>query len=151
MEAAEPTDRASRAWHRMITAGARRTLARVMVIDVLAGTAGHLSIGTIHHAIAAIRPEVNLSTVHRTIAFLVGLGVAHVLQRPGEALYGLNERPHIHAVCETCGTHTEIPTDALAPAMTAAQKAVQHEVDFEVGTAGLALFGRCRKCAAQHP
>ncbi|MET7426972.1 transcriptional repressor [Dactylosporangium sp. NPDC005555] len=147
MDAAAPTDRATRAWHRMVAAGARRTMARVMVIDVLTGASGHLSIGAIHHAIAAIRPEVNLSTVHRTIAFLVGLGVAHVLQRPGEALYGLNERPHIHAVCETCGMHAEIPADTVAPAVTAAQGAV----DFEVSTAGMALFGRCQACVAQQP
>ncbi|GAA2584498.1 transcriptional repressor [Dactylosporangium fulvum] len=139
-------DRATHAWQRLTAAGARRTLARGMVIDLLAATPGHLSIGEIHRTIAASRPEVNVSTVHRTIAFLVELGVVHALQWPGEALYGLNEHPHIHAVCEDCGSHTEIRADTLAAAVAEARRGS----DLDLGPDGLALFGRCADCAARH-
>lgn len=133
------------AWQTLTEAGARRTLARTMVIDVLAAAPGHLSITAIHQTIAGNRPEINVSTVHRTIAFLTDLSIAHVLPRPGEALYGLNEHPHIHAVCEDCGDHTEIHADTLTAAVAEAQRGST----LELGPTGLALFGRCSACATQ--
>ncbi|MFY1692863.1 Fur family transcriptional regulator [Plantactinospora sp. WMMB782] len=122
----------------------RRTLARTMVVDVLANASGHLSVGAIHQQVSASRPEVNVSTVHRTVAALTELGVVHPLPWPGEALYGLNERPHVHAVCDRCGSHSEIQAAALASAVAEAQRCS----DLDLGGTGLALFGRCPRCAA---
>jgi Fur family transcriptional regulator, ferric uptake regulator len=139
---AEAKARVQQAWLGLAAVGARRTLARALVVEVLARAAGHLSVTAIHEQIAGDHPEVNISTVHRTVAFLVDNGVAHVLPRPGEALYGLADEPHHHAVCDVCGAVSEIP----APAMSKAVAAAEDSSDFQIRDAGLAVFGRCPAC-----
>ncbi|MGH3664055.1 MAG: Fur family transcriptional regulator [Micromonosporaceae bacterium] len=135
-------ERARQVWQTLKAGGARHTVARSLVIDVLAATAGHLSIAAVHHRVAALRPEINISTVHRTVGYLVSQGVAHVLPWPGEALYGLNERPHVHAVCRGCGDLSEIAAADLAGVVGEAKKASALDLD----VTGLALFGRCPSC-----
>ncbi|MFY1636487.1 Fur family transcriptional regulator [Solwaraspora sp. WMMB335] len=136
--------RAERAWELLVAAGARRTWARRLVVDVLAASAEHVSVGVIHQRVVAARPQVNISTVHRTVSFLVEHGVAHVLQWPGEVLYGLNESPHVHAVCEQCGRHSELPAGRLAAVLAEARS----RSGLDIGSTGIALFGRCPTCAA---
>ena len=138
--------RAEQAWRLLLVAGSRRTVARALVIDTLAAIDGHLSVTSIHERISADHPEINISTVHRTVAFLVEHYVAHVLPWPGEALYGLNDQPHHHAVCAECGTIAEIPAPDLATAVAAAEKSSAFQID----DAGLTLSGRCAACRA-HP
>ncbi len=135
-------ERARRAWQQLTAAGARRTLARGMVIDALAGTAAHLSITEIHQKVAERRPEISISTVHRTVAFLAEHAVVHPLAWPGEARYGLCADPHVHAICEHCGKISEIPAPSLAGAVAAAGDATR----YDIGAAGLTLFGRCPAC-----
>jgi Fur family transcriptional regulator, ferric uptake regulator len=142
---ADARTRAEQAWQALAAVGARRTLARALVIEALARAEGHLSVTSIHARIAGDHPEVNISTVHRTVAFLVDNGAAHVLPWPGEALYGLIDTPHHHAVCDTCGTVSEIP----APALSAAVASAEDSSDFQLGDSGLTLFGRCPACRAK--
>jgi hypothetical protein len=87
-------------------------------------------------------PQVNLSTVHRTVATLVEYGAVHPLAWPGEARYGLSTQPHVHAVCEVCGSMSEIPAARLAPAVAEAGRASGLDLPED----GLALFGRCSSC-----
>ena len=144
MNKAAGGQRAELAWQRLARTGTRRTLARTLVIEVLADADGHLSVAAIHERVAVGRPEVNLSTVYRTVAFLVEMGVAHLLPWPGEALYGLNDSPHVHAICEDCGEHAELPAGDLGQAVAEARR----RSDLELGPAGMALVGRCRACSA---
>ena len=139
--------RAGQAWQLLAVSGSRRTVARALVIDALAAVDGHLSVTAIHERIAADHPEINISTVHRTVAFLVEHYVAHVLPWPGEALYGLNDQPHHHAVCAECGTIAEIPATALATAVAAAEQSSA----FQINDAGLTLTGRCATCRGRTP
>lgn len=142
MATSRATHRAEQAWNVLRAAGARRTVARRMIVDVLAAVDGHLSIADIHRDITATRPEINLSTVHRTVAYLVGQQVAHVLAWPGEARYGLNERPHVHAVCAGCEQVYEIDAETLSDAVRQARKAspiTLHDTSWT-------LVGRCAVC-----
>ncbi|WP_051798471.1 Fur family transcriptional regulator [Catenuloplanes japonicus] len=136
------SDRAGHAWQRLTEIGARRTQARALVIEVLAAAPGHLSAADIHRRIASVRPEVNLTTVYRTTSFLVGQGIAHLLEWPGEAMYGLNDHPHVHAVCDRCGAHSEIPAARLDGVLAEARRCG----DLGLQPAGMALFGRCHDC-----
>lgn len=142
MVTTDATHRAEQAWQVLQAAGARRTVARQLVIEVLAAADRHLSVAEIHRDVARTRPEINLSTVHRTVAFLVEQHVAHVLAWPGEARYGLNERPHIHAVCSGCGQDYEIEAADLSGAVRQARKASPIELD----DTSLTLVGRCGTC-----
>jgi Fe2+ or Zn2+ uptake regulation protein len=135
-------DRAGDAWNLMVGAGARRTLARSAVIDVLAESPVHLAIAEIHQRVVERFPQINLSTVHRTVATLVEYGAVHPLAWPGEARYGLSTQPHVHAVCEVCGSMSEIPAARLAPAVAEAGRASGLDLPAD----GLALFGRCPSC-----
>jgi Fur family transcriptional regulator, ferric uptake regulator len=134
--------RVEQAWRVLGALGARRTSARALVINALATTDAHLTVAGIHERIAGDHPEVNISTVHRTVAFLVDKGVAHVLPYPGEARYGLAGHPHHHAVCESCGRVVEIPAGRLARVVAAAERSSS----FSLANSGLALFGRCPDC-----
>jgi Fur family ferric uptake transcriptional regulator len=135
-------DRAGDAWSLMVGAGARRTLARSSVIDALAESPVHLTVTEIHQRVVERFPRINLSTVHRTVATLVEYGAVHPLAWPGEARYGLSTQPHVHAVCEVCGSMSEIPAARLAPAVAEAGWASGLDLPAD----GLALFGRCPSC-----
>ncbi|BCB77177.1 transcriptional repressor [Phytohabitans flavus] len=141
----DPAARAVWAWTKLDAIGSRHTIARSLVIDILAAVDGHLSVTEIHERVAATRPEINLSTVHRTVTFLVEHGVAHVLPWPGEGRYGLNDHPHHHAVCDTCGSISEIDAETLSTAVSAAEESS----GFTLGDAGVALFGRCPACRGE--
>lgn len=134
--------RVAEAWRLLAGTGARRTVARALVIDALAQVDGHLSVGAIHERVAARNPEVNVSTVHRTVAFLVEHGVAHVLFRSGEGLYGLVDEPHHHAVCERCGALDELPAESLADVAVATEQLGRLRI-----TGGtLTVTGLCAAC-----
>jgi Fur family transcriptional regulator, ferric uptake regulator len=147
MPPADAAHRTDQAWQVLHAAGARRTIARHLVIQALAASDNHLSITDIHHTIATRRPEINISTVHRTIAYLVEHNIAHVLAWPGEARYGLNERPHIHAVCTGCGQIYEIAATELTGAIQQARKASPIHLD----DTSLTLTGRCATCPPGEP
>lgn len=134
--------RADSAWELLSAVGARRTVARVQVIRVLAAVDGHVSVTAIHDRIAADQPEINVSTVHRTIGYLLEHGVVHVLSWPGERLYGLADQPHHHAVCASCGALDELPAAPLAAAAAAAGTGSTLDID----GATVTLSGLCRTC-----
>ncbi|MFI2663509.1 Fur family transcriptional regulator [Micromonospora carbonacea] len=129
-------------------AGLRATLARCGVLEALGEAAGerrHLSATEVHQRLAGQGLTVELSTVHRVLTSLVGLGVAHSVPAGAAATFGLADQPHHHAVCQSCGAVRQLSAPTVADSVAAA-RAVDVEVDPQGGSGGVVAYGRCTPC-----
>ncbi|WBB82472.1 transcriptional repressor [Micromonospora sp. WMMD882] len=133
---------------RLRRAGLRATLARRGVLEALGEAAGerrHLSATQVHQRLTGQGLTVELSTVHRVLASLVDLGVAHSVPVGAAATFGLADQPHHHAVCQGCGVMRQLPVPAVADSVAAA-RVVGVEVDPHGGSGGVVVYGRCAPC-----
>lgn len=91
-------------------------------------------------------PEVDLTTVYRTLELLEEIGlVRHTHLDHGAPAYRPAEDDHIHVVCHECGTIVDVPA-ALADDL---ERQLRDERGFWLDRAHLTVFGRCRGCAEQ--
>lgn len=91
-------------------------------------------------------PEVDLTTVYRTLELLEEIGmVRHTHLDHGAPAYRPAEDDHVHVVCHDCGTVVDAPS-ALADEL---ERRLLTERGFWLDRAHLTLFGRCRGCAAR--
>ena len=95
--------------------------------------------------IAEARPEVDVTTVYRTLELLEELGlVKHAHLGHGAASYRPADDDHIHVVCHSCGSVIDAPrnlVDGLADRLAT-------ESGFVVDRSHFTVFGRCSLCAA---
>ena len=126
-------------------AGGRITTGRRLVVSALVEAgAEHLTAGDLAERIGADHPDVNPSTVYRTLDALTELGVIeHVHLGHGAAVYHLAESAHHHLLCETCGTVVDVP---LAPFTDLAED-LHARYGFVTDPAHFALVGQCADCA----
>jgi Fur family ferric uptake transcriptional regulator len=113
-----------------------------MVWDVLRAQDAHLSAEQICARVQQTFPNVNLSTVYRTLDLLVGLALVRETHLgSGTRLFEVEEEvPHHHLVCEACGTVVHIHDEDLAGLGLALQGAK----GFVLREA--AIFGVCEDC-----
>ena len=124
--------------------GDRLTASRRAVVDALLAGGHHSTADEIATRVAERHPEVHRATVYRTLDRLEEVGViTHVHLGHGPTTFHLNDRPHHHAVCSSCGAVVEVSLAALDD--LAAQLRSEH--GFELSTQHFALSGRCRNCA----
>ncbi|MFY1594756.1 Fur family transcriptional regulator [Micromonospora sp. WMMD737] len=141
-------DRVDAALRRSRRAGLRNTAARRAILDELAravGDQGHLTATRLHHALLARGLTVELSTVRRALAQLVGLGIAHTVPIGRTTTFGLADDAHHHAVCAGCGDIRQLPAEAVA-ASVAAARAAGIEADPSGHPTGVVVYGRCTRC-----
>jgi Fur family transcriptional regulator, ferric uptake regulator len=95
-----------------------------------------------HHSLAEVRGRcrgVGLVTIYRTLDLFSGLGLVRRLDLGGGPRYGLTEVDHRHLICESYGDVSEFeecPVDLLR----------LRDMDFEVGSHSLQIYGRCSGC-----
>src|SRR5688572_11288614 len=84
--------------------GYRLTPQRMIVLEVLDSEGGHLSAEAIHSKVVARFPNVNLSTIYRTLEMLISAGAATTAELGhGKRMFELATRgPHHHLVCTGC-------------------------------------------------
>jgi Fur family ferric uptake transcriptional regulator len=85
--------------------GYRLTPQRTLVWDVLRRDAGHLAADEICLRVQQHFPNINISTVYRTLELLVNLDLVRETQLgPNHRLFEVEEEvPHHHLVCDACG------------------------------------------------
>ncbi|MDG4833959.1 transcriptional repressor [Solwaraspora sp. WMMD1047] len=124
--------------------GHRRTVGRQAVLEALVN-ATHLSAAQVRDRLAAQGLRVDLSTVHRTLGVLVRAELVHVVPMRGRLSYGMADHPHHHAVCGSCGTTRQLPTELVAAVLRRV-----NTNDFSVGPdgrdGGVVVYGRCGGC-----
>jgi Fur family ferric uptake transcriptional regulator len=147
---AEP-ERATGAFGRRMRAalkshGLRMTPQRQLILDAVAGMHGHIAVEQVHQQVIRRFPDVNISTVYRTLEVLEALGlVRHTHFHDGVAQYQrTDEAPHHHLVCTRCGADAELALEVLEP--LAAE--LRRRYGFDADLAHTAIVGVCRACQA---
>ncbi len=124
--------------------GYRLTPQRIMVLAAVENIDDHISAEEIHAQIVAKYPNVNISTVYRTLELLKRLGlVTETDLGGGRVRYHPAEKGHHHhLVCRECGAIIDLDESVLAPF----KSALLREYEFIADLRHLAIFGRCINC-----
>ncbi len=125
--------------------GYRLTPQRMMVLSAIEDSDDHISADEIYAQIVVKYPNVNISTVYRTLELLKRLGlVTETDFGGGRVRYHAGEKGHHHhLVCEKCGTIINIDESTLARL----QDVLLHRYNFSARLSHLAIFGRCVNCS----
>lgn len=129
--------------------GLRMTPQRQLILDAVGSLRGHISADVVHQRVVERFPNVNISTVYRTLELLQELGlVTHTHFDDGVAQYHLaDEGTHQHLVCRRCGNERELDLAILQPLA----ERLRNEYGFAADLAHFALVGLCSDCAAREP
>jgi Fur family ferric uptake transcriptional regulator len=125
--------------------GYRLTPQRIMVISAIEDSDGHISAEEIYAQVIAKYPQVNISTVYRTLELLKRLGlVTETDLGEGRVRYHpAGKGHHHHLVCQQCGAIIDLDESILADL----KSALLREYQFSADLRHLAIFGRCVKCS----
>jgi Fur family ferric uptake transcriptional regulator len=95
----------------------RMTPQRQLILDAVASMRGHISVDQVYRQVAEQFPDVNITTVFRTLEVLEELGfVRHTHFHDSSFLFQRTDEPaHQHLVCTTCGTDQELDLSVLEP------------------------------------
>lgn len=124
--------------------GYRLTPQRTLVWDVLRASGEHLSAEEICCRIQGDFPNINSSTVYRTLDLLVSLGLVRETRLgPARRFFEVEEEvPHHHLVCDICGQVVHAHDEDL-PGLASAL-----EVSHGFHVREVTLFGVCGDCRA---
>ena len=128
--------------------GFRLTPQREMVLSVMHEVDGLATADEIYGRVRALSAAVDISTVYRTLDLLQEFKmVACVDPGDGQHRYELLgvHGPHIHLICQSCGTVTGIGLDQAQPLVDR----LQAEHGFVVDLDHLAIRGLCRECSSR--
>jgi Fur family ferric uptake transcriptional regulator len=125
--------------------GYRLTPQRLMILSAIEESDSHISAEEIHARIVARYPNVNVSTVYRTLELLKRLGlVTETDLGEGRVKYHPAEKGHHHhLVCQECGAIIDLDESLLTPLKSALLREYQFSADLK----HLAILGRCLNCA----
>jgi Fur family ferric uptake transcriptional regulator len=126
--------------------GLRITPQRQLILDAVAAMHGHVSVDQVYQDVVRMFPDVNITTVYRTLEVLEELGVVrHTHFHDGVAQFQrTDEAPHHHMVCTRCGGDVELDMSLLEPLAAA----LQQRYGFQADLAHTAIVGICRGCQA---
>jgi len=129
------------------SAGYRLTPQRVAVWEAVRRDGRHRTAEEIAAEVQQSLPEVNVSTVYRTLELLVSLDLVQETRLTGVATYYevAPEPVHHHYVCTRCGAVGHFSDGLLDPL----RKELLDADGFGVSEARLTVFGLCRKCREQ--
>ena len=124
--------------------GFRLTMQREVILQALSELDGHAGAEQVHAQACRYCPEIDLSTVYRTLETLcelrllscADLGQGHV---QFEIVTGA---PHHHLICQGCGQVTVLDHSYLA----AAAEAIRRDFGFDPIFDHFAIFGLCSAC-----
>lgn len=124
--------------------GYRLTPQRLMILSAIEESDSHISAEEIHARIVARYPNVNISTVYRTLELLKRLGlVTETDLGEGRVRYHPAEKGHHHhLVCQECGAIIDLDESLLTPL----KSALLQEYEFVADLKHLAILGRCVNC-----
>jgi Fur family ferric uptake transcriptional regulator len=125
------------------------TTARKAVLEILESSGEHLTAAQVHARLTERLPSLNLSTVYRSLDYLVEyerITVADI--GVGSPVYErLSETPHHHLVCLNCGHILTLENELVAPFF----KSLKTEKNFQIQTNHLVLYGLCDHCQENPP
>jgi len=125
--------------------GYRLTPQRNLIWEVLRDAGRHMTAEEVTAEVRSTLPDVNVSTVYRTLELLVSLDLVVETRLEGTACYyEVSPEPtHHHFVCTACGAVGHFGDELLAP--------VHDELarrSFGVSQIQVTAFGLCEQCGA---
>jgi Fe2+ or Zn2+ uptake regulation protein len=125
--------------------GHRLTPQRTAIWETLLQAGRHMTADEVAREARRRVPEVNTSTVYRTLELFVGLDlVAETKLGSSKSYFEVTPDPgHHHVVCEACGAVRHVGDELLAPLYDA----IAARDGFAARKARLTVFGLCRACA----
>ena len=125
--------------------GKRVTVQRAAIWEILTDRPDlHLSADEVALQLEERLPQINASTVYRTLDVLVDEGLVRRTDLgTGRAVFEpAHEHPHHHLVCERCGRVTHVHDDVLGDLAGR----IEERFGFRLGDREATLFGICREC-----
>ena len=125
--------------------GYRLTPQRVMVLSAIENSDNHISAEEIYAQIVAKYPQVNISTVYRTLELLKRLGLVTETDLGGGRVryHPADKGHHHHLVCQECGAIIDLDESLLS----SLKSTLLREYKFSADLRHLAIFGHCAKCS----
>ena len=124
--------------------GYRLTPQRLMILSAIETSDEHISAEEIYAQVAARYPDVNISTVYRTLELLKKLGMVYEINL-GEGrvrFHADDSGHHHHLVCQKCGTVIDIDESTLS----SLRDILMHDYGFEAELRHVGVFGICKSC-----
>lgn len=136
-------------WQETLRSGGYRiTPARRLVLDAVRHLE-HATPETILEQVRRVAPEVNLSTVYRTLDVLEDVGLvthAHI-GHGSPAYHSVDEHPHLHLACGSCGAVRAVDAEVAADLVAT----LRELTGFRADVTHASLHGTCADCAAGKP
>ena len=125
--------------------GYRLTPQRMMIVSAIEKSDDHISAEEIYAQVVAKYPNVNISTVYRTLELLKRLGLVTETDFGGGRLryHPVGKGHHHHLVCQECGAIIALDESLLS----SLKNALLREYKFSADLKHLAIFGRCVNCS----
>jgi Fur family ferric uptake transcriptional regulator len=122
----------------------RLTSARKAILDELENYQTHLTANQIHENLVERLPSINLSTVYRSLEYLVDHDLVSISDMGvGSPVYERKQdEPHHHLVCLNCKSISDLSDEIVQPFFNQ----VEHKYHMELRTSHLILFGICEHC-----
>ena len=126
--------------------GYRLTPQRNLIWEVLRDAGRHMTAEEVAAEVRRTLPDVNVSTVYRTLELLVSLDLVVETRLEGSVCYyEVSPEPtHHHFVCTQCGAVGHFGDELLAPV----HAELADRRDFAVSQIQVTAFGVCRACQA---
>jgi Fur family ferric uptake transcriptional regulator len=124
--------------------GYRLTPQRLMILAAIESSDEHISAEEIYNQVAARYPDVNISTVYRTLELLKKLGMVYEIDLgEGRIRFHAEESGHHHhLVCQECGTVIDIDEATLS----SLKDILMRDYHFQAELRHVGVFGICEKC-----
>lgn len=124
--------------------GYRMTPQRIMIVSAIENSENHISAEDIYAQVVAKYPNVNVSTVYRTLELLEQLGlVTKTEMGVGRIMYHpLEKGHHHHLVCRACGNVIDLDESALTPL----KESLLRDYQFIAELRHLGILGLCVDC-----
>jgi len=115
-----------------------------MVLSAIEDSDNHISAEEIYAQIVAKYPQVNISTVYRTLELLKRLGLVTETDLGGGRVryHSAEKGHHHHLVCQECGAIIDLDESVLS----SLKDTLLREYKFIPDLRHLAIFGRCANC-----
>jgi Fur family transcriptional regulator, ferric uptake regulator len=129
---------------RLSQQGYRMTPQRLMILQAMENSHDHVSAEEIYAQVAARYPNVNISTVYRTLELLKKLGLVYEIDL-GEGrirYHAEGQGHHHHLVCQQCGKVIDIDEATLS----SLREVLLRDYNFMAELKHVGIFGLCEQC-----
>lgn len=130
---------------RLRDGGRRMTAQRQAILRILDRCEGHIAADDVVRQLQAEYPDINRSTVYRTLQTLEDVGlVRHAHDQTGaRAYHRTGEAAHVHLVCRGCGHEQEAAGAVVADLFVG----IRERFGFVPDPTHFPIFGVCSRCA----